>query len=242
MSEKQLLLPSAKIGVPVRSRTTHFGEQVLLVVGIFVVIYGLVNILLRLSHYVDATAIQTAFTPLGAVPLPQPSVPHAGARSAPAFAATVATTTPLTPARIAIPSIGVNTTVEQVGQKADGSMAAPNSFATVGWYKLGAKPGQPGNAVMAGHVNNALTKSGVFEHLSEVTLGDTITVTDASGRTLTYTVYETHQYHTDTAPATEIFTANGPSQLVLITCDGAWDPIARSYDKRFVVYARLTSR
>ena len=127
MSEKQLLLPSAKIGIPVRSRTTHFGEQVLLVVGIFVVLYGLVNVLLRLSHYIDAAAIQTAFTPLGQVPLQQPSIPQAGASSAPAFATTVATTTPLTPTRIAIPSISVNTTVEEVGQKADGSMATPSS-------------------------------------------------------------------------------------------------------------------
>lgn len=247
MSEKQLLLPSAKIAVPVRSRT--FGERVLFVVGVFVVLYGLVNVLFRLSQYVDASAIETAFTPLGALALQSDSVPTSPSASrdpdqsvgATIFATTVATTTPLIPARLAVPSIGVNATVEQVGKKADGSMATPSSFTTTGWYKLGAKPGELGNAVIAGHVNNALTKSGVFEHLSEVTVGDKITVSDASGRTLTYTVYETHQYHTDTAPAAEIFTAQGPSQLVLITCDGAWDPVARSYDKRFVVYARLTS-
>jgi LPXTG-site transpeptidase (sortase) family protein len=118
-------------------------------------------------------------------------------------------------------------------------MATPGSFATVGWYKLGSRPGQAGNAVLAGHVNNALTKSGVFEHLSDLKVGDSIAIADTSGKTLTYVVTETDQYKTTEAPAASIFSGAGPTQLVLITCDGAWDAAAHSYDKRFVVYARL---
>jgi LPXTG-site transpeptidase (sortase) family protein len=104
---------------------------------------------------------------------------------------------------------------------------------------LGSKPGQAGNAVIAGHVNNALTMAGVFQHLGDVHVGDTIAVSDASGKTLNYVVTETDQYTTDNAPMAAIFSISGPSQIVLITCDGAWDAAAKSYNKRLVVYAKL---
>jgi LPXTG-site transpeptidase (sortase) family protein len=228
MSEKPLLLHSAKMGVVFEESKTHpYVAWLLTAAGIFVVLVGLTNVVVRFSAQLHAQddIVQTAFAPLGSLSLQQ----------------TVASTTPLTPARLSIPSIGVRADVEQVGKKPDGSMATPSSFETVGWYKLGARPGQEGNAVIAGHVNNALTKAGVFEHLSDVVVGDTISVSDTSGRTLTYVVTQTAQYKTDEAP-TDIFTATGPTQLVLITCDGQWDADAHSYDKRFVVYAELTNR
>jgi sortase A len=217
------------MGVVAEESTTHpYVTWLLTAAGIFVVLVGLINVVTRFSAqlHISGDAVQTAFAPLGSLPS--------------AFTA-VASTTPLIPARLSIPSIGVHADVEQVGKKADGSMATPSSFETVGWYKLGARPGQEGNAIIAGHVNNALTRAGVFEHLSDVKLGDTVVVEDAEGRTLSYVVSHTAQYKTDEAP-TDIFTAEGPTQLVLITCDGQWDAAARSYDKRFVVYAQLTAR
>ncbi|HVY72731.1 MAG TPA: class F sortase [Candidatus Paceibacterota bacterium] len=232
MSDKHLLLPSAKMGVPVTSTTRRVGEWIFIALGAAAVLYGLVNVLSRISDRLDldSSVVQTAFAPLGTLGtnsiLPQ----------------TATSTTPIIPTRIVISSIGVNAAVERVGKKADGSMATPSSFETTGWYELGAKPGEAGNAVIDGHVNNALTKAGVFEHLSDVKIGDTIAVSDASGRTLTFVVSETDQYNTESAPAAEIFTASGTSQLVLITCDGQWDAAAHSYDKRFVVYAKLTTR
>ena len=120
-------------------------------------------------------------------------------------------------------------------------MATPHDFSSVGWYSLGVHPGGAGNAVMAGHVNNALTKAGVFEHLSDMHVGDTVRIADAQGKTLTYVVTETASYATTDAPVADIFATGGPSQLVLITCDGDWDGAAHSFTKRFVVYARLVS-
>lgn len=118
-------------------------------------------------------------------------------------------------------------------------MATPKNFQDAGWYDMGARPGEAGNAVIAGHVNNALTMAGVFQHLGDIRVGDTIAVSDAHGTTLNYVVTETDQYSTTNAPTAAIFSTNGPSQIVLITCDGVWDPAAHSYDKRLVVYARL---
>lgn len=232
MSDKHLLLPSAKMGVPVYSKTRRIGEWIFIAVGAAAVIIGLVNVLSRLSARLDldGSVVQTAFAPLGTL----------GTNSI--LPETATSTAPIIPTNISIPSIGVNAKVERVGKKADGSMATPSSFETTGWYELGAKPGEAGNAVIDGHVNNALTKAGVFEHLSDIKVGDTIVVTDANGRALAFVATETDQYNTETAPAAEIFTATGASQLVLITCDGQWDAAAHSYDKRFVVYAKLVTR
>jgi LPXTG-site transpeptidase (sortase) family protein len=150
-----------------------------------------------------------------------------------------ATSTPITPARLKIAAIGVDAAVVQVGKKDDGSMGTPQVFGEVGWYALGSKPGEPGNAVLDGHVNNALTTAGVFQHLNQVKLGDIITLSDTSGATLTYKVTQLQQYPADTAPDASIFAVSGPSQVVLITCDGDWVESAKSYSKRFVVFATL---
>jgi sortase (surface protein transpeptidase) len=58
------------------------------------------------------------------------------------------------PAKLQIPAIKLNATVEQVGIQGDGEMEAPESFETVGWLGSGSKPGASGNAVIAGHLDH----------------------------------------------------------------------------------------
>ncbi len=213
-------------------------------IGLLMVIIGAANIASRVATAAfGPNAGLVAFAP--AVLLESPSLSNSffgtPSSSTPATATSTssnAATGPIVPVRLQIPAIGVNAHVEQVGKKADGSMGTPQTFGDVGWYEPGSEPGAPGNAVIDGHVDNALTTAGVFEHLSQVSLGDTIIVSDASGKTITYTVTETDEYPADTAPAASIFTTTGPSELVLITCDGTWVPSARSFDQRFVVVAQ----
>ncbi len=228
MSENPLLLSSAKIGVLVENRSIRaYVRWVLVFVGAFVVLYGAFDILSRLYMHLPQNAANIAFAP--AVMLSDPAL---------TFDTSAA---PLVPTRLRIPSIGVDAKVESVGKNADGSMATPSSFMDVAWYSLGSHPGEEGNAVIDGHVNNALTKAGVFEYLSSVKVGDTIVVSDASGRALTYAVVNLEAYPTRNAPDANVFSSNGPSQLVLITCDGVWDPAAHSFNERLVVYARLVT-
>ncbi len=205
-------------------------QMVFAVVGIFAVLYGAFDVTTRIAGLVR----------MGADPVEAAQSTGTNAYS---LIPLVATTTPITPAHIKIPAIGVDATVESVAEKTDGSMATPKVFSNVGWYSLGSRPGEAGNAVIAGHVNNALTKAGVFEHLSDLTMGDYISVSDASGKTLLYVVREVDTYPADQAPASSIFATGGTSsQLVLITCDGTWDASAHSYTNRLVVYARLAAR
>lgn len=189
-------------------------------VGILVVLVGLADVSTRASHaFFGADAARVSFGP--------------------ALEALPSIKQPIIPARLDIPSIGVHASVEQVGQKPNGAMGTPKDFANVGWYSLGVKPGEAGNAVIDGHVNNALTKPGVFEHLGDLKAGDYVTVSDAQSKTLIYKVTQIERYDTQNAPLETVFARTGPSQLVLITCDGDWVEKEKSFDKRLVVYATL---
>jgi LPXTG-site transpeptidase (sortase) family protein len=143
------------------------------------------------------------------------------------------------PTKLFVPSLGIEAAVEPVGKKADGSMNTPKALANVAWYKLGQMPGEPGNAVFAGHVNSALGLPGVFTNLSQMQVGHKVEVLGEDGDRLVYEVERVTEYYLDRAPLEEIFANSGPSRLVLITCEGDWDSTARTYDKRLVVVARL---
>lgn len=212
------------------ARSRGFIEWILIGVGVFVLCVGAAQLMSRAVDHLGIAVLSTAFAP--AVTL-YPDAPAETALSLPA---------PLMPHTLSVPSLGIEAAVELVGTKPDGSMATPKQAEQVGWYMHGSKPGEAGNAVFAGHVNNSRTTAGVFEHLSKIRIGDMVTIADASGRSITYAVVGVVQYPATGAPLETIFTKTGPSQIVLITCDGAWDSQAHSFDKRFVVYAQLTSR
>ncbi|HEY5383322.1 MAG TPA: class F sortase [Candidatus Paceibacterota bacterium] len=243
MSDKPLLLSSAKSVVAVKGTLTSLRETrhakrlrlAAIAVGLFVVLVGAANVTTRLAHAVlGPTAALDIFAP--AVILDNPS-----ALKSTRMPLTAASTTPLVPARLTITSIGVDAAVEQVGKKADGSMGTPQKFGDVAWYALGAKPGEAGNAVIDGHVNNALTTAGVFDHLSQVQVGDTITVADASGRQVSFAVTKIQTITDTSAQDSSIFNTSGPAGLVLITCQGDWVPSAKSFNERLVVFATLVT-
>ncbi len=143
------------------------------------------------------------------------------------------------PQRLRIPALSINAFVRHVGINADGDMATPGNFTDVGWYKYGTVPGFVGSAVMDGHVDNGLSRNGVFKHLSELKAGEDIYVDTASSSVLHYIVREVVSYPTDQVPAERIFTAKDSARLNLITCDGVWVKDAKDYDRRLVVYAEL---
>jgi len=233
MSEKLLLSSPAKGSVYLSKAPGRSWRIAATVFGLFVLLYGAADISTRVAHATFGdNASLFAFAP--AIELL--NHPVTAATSTPARVATLSTGA-LIPAKLIIPSIGVNANVEQVGRKDDGSMDTPKTFGDVAWYSLGSKPGAAGNAVIDGHVNNALTTAGVFQHLSQIALGDKIQVTDASGSVVSFEVTNIEEYPVNTAPAGSIFATSGPSQLVLITCDGVWVPSEKSFDKRLVVFA-----
>lgn len=138
-----------------------------------------------------------------------------------------------------IPKIAVDAPVLGLGLEPDGKMDVPDNYEEVGWYSLGAAPGQVGNAVLGAHVDNGSSISGVFKNLKKLEIGEDIYTTDKEGRKLHFKVTKIKTYDYQTRDTSEVFGNNGKSQLVLITCYGTFLPSEGTYDKRLIVFAEL---
>jgi len=141
------------------------------------------------------------------------------------------------PTRLKIATLGVDAPIVPVGLEPSGIMASPSRASDVGWYKLGPRPGEPSNAILAGHIDwNG--EIGVFNQLHTLAPGDVIEVQSEGGATHRYVVESVRSYNNATAPVEEIFGGTDGPVLTLITCTGPYDPVTRSYPDRLVVRAR----
>ncbi|MEX1027936.1 MAG: class F sortase [Candidatus Paceibacterota bacterium] len=143
------------------------------------------------------------------------------------------------PVRIQIPKINVDTEIEHVGLTESSTMATPSTYETTAWYEYGAHPGERGNAVIAGHLDNSLGRRAVFYDLSELTIGDTIIVTNEHNDQLVFEVVRTETYPYTKAPIDLIFGTSSDRRLNLTTCAGDWLDDASTYQDRFVVFTKL---
>lgn len=148
------------------------------------------------------------------------------------------------PSRLSIPSIGVDAAVQRVGITSQGNIGAPSIYNDVGWYIYGAKPGDPGNAIIDGHRNDGIGLPGAFWRLPEVKIGDEVNVTTLGGDVISFVVTKIDTYDADNVPKDRIFPSESKSSksistLTLITCAGRWVPLSKTYDKRVFVTAEL---
>jgi LPXTG-site transpeptidase (sortase) family protein len=143
---------------------------------------------------------------------------------------------PITPSRLRIPSIGVNAWIGAVGLLSDGSMDVPDNLWTSSWLADGPRPGQAGNAVIAGH--RGVGTAALFSHLEKVQPGDRIYVSDAAGNELIYVVTRVASLDLSASTQVAVFGSTTAQQLVLITCFGRYMDAARTYDHRLVVFSR----
>jgi sortase A len=143
------------------------------------------------------------------------------------------------PSRLIIPSLSINANVQSVGVTKSGNVGIPSNFTDVAWYKYGTVPGQIGNAVIDGHVDNAIALPGVFKHLAQIKVGDDVYVQTVQGTKLHFVVTDAQAYPYKDVPMQKIFSMNDAQYLTLITCGGTWVQAVKSYDQRFVVYAKF---
>jgi sortase (surface protein transpeptidase) len=143
------------------------------------------------------------------------------------------------PDRLIIPTLNIDAHVQHVGLGKSGNMAVPTNYTDVAWYRLGAVPGSMGSAVFDGHVDNGFSLPGVFKHLSDIQVGDSIFVQDSAGKRLEFVVEQATAYPLESVPLERIFKRADAARLVLITCDGAWLKDKKTYDERLVVFAKL---
>lgn len=144
------------------------------------------------------------------------------------------------PKTLSVPSLDIESRVEFVGTTYSGAMAIPQGIQNVGWYKYGTIPGNIGNSVFAGHVDNALGTNGVFSDLDKIQRGEEIEITNIDGDIYTYIVDDMETVSWTDAPNEKIFLGDGENAgIVLITCTGDWDKVSDTYSERLVVYAKL---
>lgn len=140
------------------------------------------------------------------------------------------------PVTVEAPAIGLSVSLVPVGKTADGALAVPD-FGVAGWYQHSARPGAPGAAVLAGHVDNT-TGPDVFFALGDLAPGDEVVVRLEDGSSATFVVDRTEVADKDELPVERIFDDPPRPELRLITCGGEFDRSTRSYGSNVIVYAR----
>jgi len=142
------------------------------------------------------------------------------------------------PVELQIPSLHIDAPIWQVGEDDGGGMESPWSDTAVGWFAPGFVPGQPGNAVIAGHVD-WVDHAAVFYYLKNLSPGDLVNVVMDDGGVLSFAVDEVDQYDDTDTPMEQIFGNSDQPHLNLITCGGVFDHSSHNYDHRLVVYTTL---
>jgi hypothetical protein len=199
------------------------------------------------------TAIRSASDPAAGLQVPhEPADPAAAAAAAagpgdlpsvelavrpvPTGATPAASIAPSVPVELSLPTIGVTSSLEHLARQADGSIAAPVDFDLAGWFDAGPQPGQPGPAVIAGHVDST-TGPAVFYRLRELRPGDPVEVHREDGSVVTFRVTHTEQHPKDQFPSEAVYGPVPGAELRLITCGGGFDRDSGHYLDNLVVFA-----
>jgi hypothetical protein len=130
----------------------------------------------------------------------------------------------LDPIAIDIPTIGAYSNLIPTGVAADGGWEVPpvEFPEQASWYQPGPEPGEPGTAVVLGHVNGG-GRPGVFARLDELAEADRIVITDQAGRPVEFEVIEVQFLPKTEFRADELLSDAGPPLLLLVTCGGEFD-------------------
>ncbi len=187
-------------------------------------------------------APQSSDRPSDSVPGPQDDEPAATSPAAPSSSQAPAPAAPVAaPVSVTVPAIGVEAPLLDLGLNPDGTVQVPplERDDKAGWYEPGPAPGEIGPAVILGHVDSAEWGPGVFFDLGALAPGEEISVTRADGSVAVFAVDRVEVHRKDDFPTIAVYGNTDDPQLRLITCGGAFDPAARSYEDNIIVFATL---
>jgi Sortase domain len=148
------------------------------------------------------------------------------------------------PVRLEIARIGVDTALQRLGQDGGGAVqvpSGPRQWQDAGWYagEGGTRPGDPGSAVILGHVDSKRGPA-VFYRLRELRAGDPVVVVRADGSRVRFVVERVEQYPKGRFPTEDVYYPTLSPKLRLVTCGGAFDPAAGHYRDNVIVFASLS--
>jgi sortase (surface protein transpeptidase) len=142
------------------------------------------------------------------------------------------------PVRISIPAIGVSSPLDRLGRARDRTVQVPSRWERAGWYAPGTRPGDPGSAVILGHVDSKRGPA-VFYRLRELRPGDLVEVALAGGSSVRFAVERVEQYPKARFPTAEVYYPTLTPELRLVTCGGTFDATAGHYRSNIIVFAAL---
>jgi len=166
-----------------------------------------------------------------------PLLPTTPVPPAPAVSPALAPGEAEQPNRLVIPKLAVDAPVEKVGVDSEGNIGIPSDPNDVAWYGLGPRPGDPGNAVIDGHLDWT-SGPAVFSHLQQLQINDQMVVVRRDGTRLNFVVTRRRVFGASQRPPADMWAARGPSRISLITCTGPWDAGHHQYQERLVVDAQ----
>ena len=140
-------------------------------------------------------------------------------------------------------STTLNAAVNVYDVRGDGAMGIPMADCDVvreNFYIFpgyGGYPGSGGTTVLAGHVDYHPHYMAVFWYLRDIKPGTQIQYVNKDGKTINYKVDWAQAITDPNYDWSQLAKAGSQEALVLITCDGIFNPDTHEYDHRFVAHA-----
>jgi len=144
------------------------------------------------------------------------------------------------PTFLRIPRIHVASSLDRLGRLRDGTVQPPSRWQVPGWYQLGPRPGEPGSAVILGHVDST-SGPAVFFRLRELRRGDQILVSRADGSSVRFVVQRTGEYPKKWFPTDQVYYPTLTPELRLVTCGGQFDFSTGHYRSNIIVFATVAT-
>lgn len=152
--------------------------------------------------------------------------------------------------RLIIPSIGTDAPVLPEGATGPdgGALTIPDDIRDVGWWdgvwqspdgvvhEKVAQPGQPGVALIAGHIDSAVQGEGALYRLQQVKPGASITVIGQGDTVTKWTVTRVQVVLKSDLPR-GLFVDTGPAQLAVVSCGGPFDAATGHYLDNVIAWA-----
>ena len=125
--------------------------------------------------------------------------------------------------------------LEPLSVGSDGALEVPATADGLGWWSAGPRPGEPGAAVVVGHVDLD-GRPGVFSRLGSAEPGSLVLVGSGSDA-IRFRVVSVDRYAKADFPAEVVYLPTAESELRMITCGGRFDRSTGHYEDNVVVRA-----
>jgi hypothetical protein len=158
---------------------------------------------------------------------------------------------------LVIPALGIDAPVQTtaaVGPLGSASLTIPMDIRDVGWWdgtvtdgsqrwaNEAPAPGNPGVAIVAGHVDSAAAGPGALYRLDDLRVGQSIEVDNVDSTTTWRKVTAPPQTIPKSDLPASLFATRGIPRHALVTCGGPFDAATGHYEDNVIVWVVLTVR